>query len=184
MRLVMARTSADVSLPEFKVLQQRPKTVFASLSTGTVKTFYLVEISRLWLVASKNLGHFMKSNFSRLFRLNRWISTKHCQKKVVKIPNGDPKNGIFSPNVFLDIQQSSGGITFSLSAKLKEKTCQKAPWWQYNQSDSAMTSFWQQFLHSKSYFWLKPTIPGKFYIFWEWDEQSKVAIIIDGFDTQ
>ena len=47
-----------------------------------------------------------------------------------------------------------------------------------------MASFWQQFLHSKRDFWLKPTIPEKFYIFWEWDEQKKFAIIFDGFDTR
>ena len=31
---------------------------------------------------------------------------------------------------------------------------------------------------------MKPTIPEKFYIFWEWDEQKIFAIIFDGFDTR
>ena len=42
----------------------------------------------------------MKSNFSRPFRFNSWISTKQYQKKVtetkvVKISKWHPKNGTF-----------------------------------------------------------------------------------------
>ena len=40
------------------------------------------------------------------------------------------------------------------------------------QVDFIVTSFWLQFSHSKRDFWLKPTIPEKFYIFWEWDQQN------------
>ena len=40
-----------------------------------------------------------------------------------------------------------------------------------------MTSFWQQFLHNKSDFWLKPTIWENFYIFWEWDEQKFLQLL-------
>ena len=42
-----------------------------------------------------------------------------------------------------------------------------------------MASFWQQFSHSKRHFWLKPTIPEKFYIFWEWDEQKILQNMYD-----
>ena len=47
-----------------------------------------------------------------------------------------------------------------------------------------MASFWQQFSQCKRDFWLKPTIPEKFYIFWESDEQKNFAIIFDGLDTR
>ena len=47
-----------------------------------------------------------------------------------------------------------------------------------------MASFWQQFSHSKRDFWLKPTIPEKFYIFWEWDEQKILQLSLTVFDTQ
>ena len=61
-----------------------------------------------------------------------------------------------------------------LWANIKEKTCWNVPRWWQNQSKWSilMASFWQQFLHSKSDFWLNPAIPEKFYIFWGWDEQK------------
>ena len=46
----------------------------------------------------------MKSNFSRPFRFNNWISTKQYQKKVTetkveKIPRPYPENGILHPMI-------------------------------------------------------------------------------------
>ena len=47
-------------------------------------------------------------------------------------------------------------------------------WRQRDQLNSAIlvASFWEQFLSNQSDFWLKPTKPENFYIFWEWDEQK------------
>ena len=37
------------------------------------------------------------------------------------------------------------------------------------------------FAYSKSDFWAKPTIPEKFYIFWEWDEQKILQLSLTVF---
>ena len=113
----------------------------------------------------------MKSNFSRPFRFNSWISTNQYQKKVTetkveKILNGIPKNGTFDPMIsWVYNNHSCEWLIFHLRIFMseygKEKTCWNVPGWLQDQSKWSilMASFWQQFLHSKSDFWLKPTIP-------------------------
>ena len=61
----------------------------------------------------------MKSNFSRPFRFNNWISTKQYQKKVTetkveKIPNGKVKMAFFTP--WYNIK-----LTFAIERREKKK---------------------------------------------------------------
>ena len=53
----------------------------------------------------------MKSNFAVTFRINSWISTKTVPEKVTETKCCEDteqhfKNGHFSPDGFLDLQQS------------------------------------------------------------------------------
>ena len=133
----------------------------------------------------------MKSNFSRPFRFNSWISTNQYQKKVTetkveKILNGIPKNGTFDPMISWVYNNHYVILIFHLVflwVNIKEKTCWNVPGWLQDQSKWSilMASFWQQFLHSKSDFWLKPTIPEAFYIFWGWDEQKNLQLSLTVF---
>ena len=133
----------------------------------------------------------MKSNFSRPFRFNNWIFTKQYQKKVIetkveKNPKRHPENGIFHPMISWVYNNHCVILIFHLVflwANIKEKTCWNVPRWWQNQSKCSilMTSFWQQFSHSKRDFWLKPTIPEKFYIFWGWDEQKNLQLSLTVF---
>ena len=112
----------------------------------------------------------MKSNFSRPFRFNSWISTKQYQKKVIeievmKIRNGASLKWNFSLDDFLGLQQSlcniisSSGIFISKTPRKNLPKCTMVTVVQSIKSAILMTSVWEQFLHSKHDFCLTPTKP-------------------------
>ena len=89
----------------------------------------------------------------------------------------------FSPDDFLGLQQSLCYINFSFGIFMCKCQRKNVPRWLQNQSKWSilMASFWQQFLHSKSDFGLKPTITEKFYIFQGWDEQKILQLYLTVF---
>ena len=103
---------------------------------------------------------------------------KVTETKVEKIPKRHPENGIFHPMISWVYNNHCVILILHsvfLWANIKEKNLlQNVPQWLQNQSKWSilMASFWQQFSHNKHDFWLKQTIPEKFYIFWGWDEQK------------
>ena len=99
---------------------------------------------------------------------------KKLQRPKLKKSQMAPWKWRFSPHDFLGWQQSLCNINFSFGLFMSEYQrknllkCTTAI--AESNREILMASFWQQFLHSKRNFWLKPTIPEKFYIFWGWDE--------------
>ena len=114
---------------------------------------------------------------------------KKLQRPKLKKSQTAPWKWYFSPHDFLGLQQSLCNINFFIwyfYEQISKKKFAKMYHGDYRISQSGR--FWWHlferiFSHSKSDFWLKPTIPETFYIFWRWDEQKDFAIIFDGFDT-
>ena len=123
----------------------------------------------------------MKSKFSRSIRFHSWTSSNWTQKKVTetkdqKILDRTLKMAFFTHDI-LGLQQSlcninsSFGIFISKYQRKKLLKCTTAIAESVKQGDFG-DLFLAAIFARKHDFWSKPTIPEKFDIFWESDEQK------------
>ena len=131
----------------------------------------------------------MKSNFSRPFRFHSWISPNLNQKKVTETKVEKIPNGTLTPHDFMGLQQSLCNINYSFGifmSKYQRKNLLKCT--TVITGSVKVVGFDGLFLTAiftkKTWFLAKTTIPEKFYIFWEWDEQKKMQLSLTGFDTR
>ena len=134
----------------------------------------------------------MKSNFSRPLRFHSWTSSKLAPRKKLQRPKlkkseTAPWKWHFSPHDFLGLQQSLCNINFSFgifmskyqrkkfATKMHHGDCRIKKW------SILMTSFWQQFSHSKQWFLAETNYTRKFLHLLGMRWAKKFAIIFDDF---
>ena len=150
----------------------------------TVRTFYYGRSKYLgsgWLY-QKTKGTFWSPTSRDLsdstVEPNLTGPRKKLQRPKLKKSQTAPWKWHFSPDDFLGLQQSLCNINFSFGifmSKYQRKNLLKCT--TVIAESIKVVDFDGLFLtaifaYSKSDFWLKPTIPKNFYIFWEWDEQK------------